>query len=595
MTRDALDLTPSRHEHSDQEISPTQKLALDYLLHHVDSGQHRRDVVRSLVRKTKLTKVAAVESAIKRRLKEDPDDVKAHRANHFTVMTEACFAACLITLDKKGAPVTNAVMLRILRVAFPEWAEKLTEEWAKGFRVRWSHWLKKRRSAVMAPERLCTLTHETLERFIASFAKIGRLIAPDGSNLVNVDEVPCTYVGGSNSTVWSALGRPKHGEMKSKYDDVRTFIPFTCADGRLLMVVVVFRRSKSTLSRSICVPAEEASAYMPSLPVFYAVTENGFVTTELWRSIMEEFVKLRPIFFGINNVVLLLDNLSAHVNVENVRFCTRNHIYVWYIPPHTSHFLQPNDNGPNAAAKAKAHSLKSQQVLACALRGITPSFIVSSILLQAITCSITSSVIIGAWRRTGMWPWDPDLVRELAEPYIAKPAKKSKIPPPTLQTDPTSTILRIVEAAINTYAVVPTKKVNVTSRASKLHHYKDVLDEAARKTKLDSEKRRAKEAKAAEKKEREEARELIRKMNAERKTQLEKIRAKHYKRPAPPSAPPLRTHCSSCNAFKPRFGTWYSCSTTHHDLLCGPCARSRRLSPREPAKCSKCEEGMIRA
>jgi hypothetical protein len=112
-----------------------------------------------------------------------------------------------------------------------------------------------------------------------------------------------------------------------------------------------------------------------------------------------------------------MDNLSAHVNPSTIRHCNERNLKCWFIPAHTSHILQPNDNGVNAVLKSGVVRERDEEIRACILHGKAPSHIVSAVILHILEFKLTEAVIIGSWERTDIWPWNPDLIRELCAPY----------------------------------------------------------------------------------------------------------------------------------------------------------------------------------
>jgi hypothetical protein len=299
-------------------------------------------------------KEESVLSAIKRLPKEISEVTKTHPNNRFDIVDEAYIAAIILRLDKLGTPMKDSELLKLAQETIGVGGPSLTNKWLRGFRERWNIWLHSSRSSAMQAERINTLRLKDVEGFLASWHKMERKILSNGSNLVIAETKIVLPEGWSDSR--------KH--------------PFK---------------------------------------VVYAATAKGYVTTALWGAIMKEFHLVCLQKFDLRGCVLLVDNLAAHVNPENVAECAKNNIWMWMIPPHTSHAIQPNNNGVNAVAKSMAHKKRDQEIRASVIRGITPSSVVSTILLDVIAKSVTKTVIKASWKRTGIWPWNPELITELCE------------------------------------------------------------------------------------------------------------------------------------------------------------------------------------
>lgn len=74
------------------------------------------------------------------------------------------------------------------------------------------------------------------------------------------------------------------------------------------------------------------------------VSENGWTNDklgELWlKEVFEKHTKMRTI--GTHRL-LILDGHGSHATAAFDHFCTENHIIPLYLPPHSSHLLQPLD------------------------------------------------------------------------------------------------------------------------------------------------------------------------------------------------------------------------------------------------------------
>jgi len=72
------------------------------------------------------------------------------------------------------------------------------------------------------------------------------------------------------------------------------------------------------------------------------VSENGWTNDklgELWlKEVFEKHTKMRTI--GTHRL-LILDGHGSHATAAFDHFCTENHIIPLYLPPHSSHLLQP--------------------------------------------------------------------------------------------------------------------------------------------------------------------------------------------------------------------------------------------------------------
>jgi hypothetical protein len=439
----------------------------------------------------------------------------------------------------------------------------------------------------MEPDRINSLTEEAVERFISSFESVKLKIMENGENLVNADEVPCTYVGATTAKVYSAFGAARTGQMQAKELDVRTFVPFTAANGKLLMVVLIFKTRKKGqdfADTPIYVPEKWAARRKKPFEVYYCSTSKGFVNNIMWKSILEAYwvVSLKH-FPTDKGSVLLLDNLAAHVNAENVRFALNKNIYVWTIPAHTSHVLQPNDNGVNAVAKSKSFTARDHEMRASIIRGMTPSSVISAVLLDVLECAITPKVVRCAWSRTGLFPWDPELIRDLCAPYIQN-RTNSASPDPT--ASPIDLLVQGVKHMFESYQNTPVVRARVPRNSPKCHTSEDILLVDNSKRTLIAAKEQARMLRDQAKTEKEAATAAKKKQNYERKSELEHTRqAKKFM----VANTDHENSCLFCNSTRVLGSSWRTCGAAGHKGMCSSCSRKSELNADPVPWCPECE------
>ena len=107
--------------------------------------------------------------------------------------------------------------------------------------------------------------------------------------------------------------------------------------------------------------------------------------------------------------LLLCDGHGSHATTEFMYECFQNHVYLIYLPPHTSHILQPLDLSCFSTVKSQyrtqitalsrlndSSSIKKQQFI--------------SFYQNARTKRLTSNTIQSGFRSAGIVPFDPEKV-----------------------------------------------------------------------------------------------------------------------------------------------------------------------------------------
>ena len=153
-----------------------------------------------------------------------------------------------------------------------------------------------------------------------------------------------------------------------------------------------------------------------------AVTDNGWTTNERGMDWIRHFEKhTRPRTVGSYRL-LILDGHESHHSDEFEEYCKENNIITLYMPPHSSHILQPLDVGCFSPLK-KAYGRQIEDMMRAHITHITkddffPAF------RNAFFAAITESNIQGGFRGAGLVPFDPESV-------ISTLDLKLKTPTPT--------------------------------------------------------------------------------------------------------------------------------------------------------------------
>ena len=142
---------------------------------------------------------------------------------------------------------------------------------------------------------------------------------------------------------------------------------------------------------------------------YFGKSPTGWIKTELFYGwIANHFakhVKQRP-------VVLLIDGHSTHIDIETSKFCKENDIFLYCLPPHSSHITQPLDvgffgplksNWKIAVAKYRqdhiGDSLSKKQF--------------ASVFKEAWIDTIKPRTIINAFVATGIYPIDKSKIKSI--------------------------------------------------------------------------------------------------------------------------------------------------------------------------------------
>lgn len=73
------------------------------------------------------------------------------------------------------------------------------------------------------------------------------------------------------------------------------------------------------------------------------VTESAYMTDQMAYQWIQTFYQSTKKYRKGRYTLLICDGYGSHLTFEFVQFCKKNNIIIFFLPPHTSHFLQPLD------------------------------------------------------------------------------------------------------------------------------------------------------------------------------------------------------------------------------------------------------------
>lgn len=104
-------------------------------------------------------------------------------------------------------------------------------------------------------------------------------------------------------------------------------------------------------------------------------------------------------------IVLLLDNHASHKTPEMLRLAIEHNIEFVYLPPHTTHQLQPLDVGVFGPLQRKWQE-RCDDIITETNTEVPRSRFVAEY-MNVRNGVFTKELIQNAWKKAGAWPWNP--------------------------------------------------------------------------------------------------------------------------------------------------------------------------------------------
>lgn len=184
-----------------------------------------------------------------------------------------------------------------------------------------------------------------------------------------------------------------------------TLIECVSMNGRVLKPWVIFKAK------------QQQKAWFEALKEGHiAVSENGWTDNELglaWFKTCFE-PETTPSKEG-DYRILCIDGHASHLTTQAIEYCINRKIILLCLPAHTTHLLQPLDVGVFAPL-ATAYKNHVQRVTRLGASYTIDKIDFLELYQQARCDAITPENIRKAWQKTGLLPFNPQLILERYPP-----------------------------------------------------------------------------------------------------------------------------------------------------------------------------------
>ena len=167
-----------------------------------------------------------------------------------------------------------------------------------------------------------------------------------------------------------------------------------------------------------------------------AVTDTGYTNDQLTYQWIQHFEKATRARMRGNWRMLICDGFGSHLTFEMVKFCEENGILLFFLPPHTSHLLQPLDVGVfNVYKHHHSEAIESATLTGCS-KFTKQDFLAAINSIRAKT--FKSSTVQLGFRLSGIWPINPEIVCEKLVEYDHATLPSAPSTPSSHSTNSTS-------------------------------------------------------------------------------------------------------------------------------------------------------------
>jgi len=402
---------------------------------------------------------------------------RAHGNRLLTDAQEMMLTAGLEAASIVHTPLSKHEFISFAQDCFPVLHNRSSKKWAKSFLERHSEKLSVRTVKGLASARISPATLEDVMSWAHAWRNYLDQYGLSEKYLVNVDETRLKItIGNPNRKAITSKRLHKFSVKESRAGGIASYLPFICADGSVIMDAFIL---PIALRGRVQIPTSQLRRQTRgSHKTVWAFTDSGCIDAALFLKCLQKF---REIFAeahpGLDPVVIL-DNLSAHKTRAVLEWATRLHVHLFFLPPDTTHFLNPLDAEAFTVLKRTLEAEFNKHVASIAASGRSIAEAVLAIAMKART-HLTSTVISASYASTGIYPWNEQLVITRAKMNIAE------IPTEAIPAEDAYTVVlaKMTKALVDAQRNADSSRIKVPCRVAKtgqIYSGEEILD-AARK------------------------------------------------------------------------------------------------------------------
>jgi hypothetical protein len=488
------------------------------------------------------------------------------------------------------------------------------ETWARDFLTRHNKNLKRKTAKMSDKSRVAARIPKSVATWLEKVGKYLKDLLPKREFVLNIDETRADPQIERHPTkrITGAQMRDAQTSILPR-SDFYTSVVAASAAGWIAFVVYIWKKGSLTADKGIPLPTNYNDARAQrsddkKFPRYYAVSETGYMTQEIWQRVMRlvpRALEDRGLWSSKtgHQIVVFTDAPSVHQVTGLTEELVGENTHMIYFPPNTSHFLQPLDGTPFANFKVKLRALLEDKIFNARVNQRSLKHIVAETIWQAEEEGFTVKSVKAGFTKRGVWPFNPEIVTANMHAALGTSAPRSS----DRSDDMRELGIELVKELIHSNDDDTQKVRRVANLPAQMDIYTpDEIAKYDRETKAAVDKKLAdaeqvKEQRAQATKERAEIKAKNKSAVEERKKKrAEEAALKAASKPAPkrkktkePESHITNKACRLCHRAWDNQGTWKSCGACCQYFLCETCQDNTEGLERHEVVCR--EEAAWRA
>ncbi|KAJ8028012.1 Pogo transposable element with KRAB domain [Holothuria leucospilota] len=395
---------PCISDHFSTKMYPKQKKRCSY-----DKKNMSRAVKLVLdkrISKRRAAKMCGVpESTLRALVKRGKDTPMTGKASLIPEQHERQLKDHIIHLAKIGFPLSHSGVLKLANntAVFlnlrKETDKPLSVHWFRRFMRRWPD-LQLVRPQKLGMRRAAATSEKAVSSYFKELEEIfNKYDLKEKPHLIyNIDETGFQYEHEPQLVV--AKRGQKVNNIVTDRGDITTVLAAGNAIGQAIPPYFIFKGQR--LSSDLKTGTLPGSGFR--------MTRSGWSNGEVFMDYIQNHItKYMPSRSDNDHVLFLYDGHKSHISLPLIEFALTQKIILFVLPPHTSHILQPLDVSVFGPLKRCFHSECQRYMHQNPGERIT-RYQVGQLISRAYQKSFTSQNLISAFRKTGVFPFNPTTV-----------------------------------------------------------------------------------------------------------------------------------------------------------------------------------------
>lgn len=358
--------------------------------------------------------------------KNGGNNSKKHGNKLLTTLQEQRLLIVLLAFSTTNHPVTPNMVRAIVEHMFNFTPDR---SWCRRYFKHFNAKLKPRRSKHLSKKRNCPEIRNETEKFIAA-VESGREIYPmNADNVVNYDETRICY-STDGEVVLDSADKERGNAMGRHPFTMGSLLPFVTASGEVLCNLWILKARPGKNDDELCdvkvVTQDKIHPTRGDIERYYLFTETGYVDTHSFTKVIDKFAEVWARKHTGRVCWCFGDQLATHASYTITKLARDNDVLMYLLPANTSHFLQPLDSLPFANLKSHMKRNAYESAWQNHFRGEEAKEIAFALAYAAEENALTPRILKSAFRRTGVFPWNPNLVTSLMEQNVGNIEQKCK-------------------------------------------------------------------------------------------------------------------------------------------------------------------------